>query len=104
MPSSTRQIVISRALPTMSAAAHSTGWTMAKVKANTAEKPAALAMLTPKSWAICGSTGSSARPERLAANVVSAMMLRAGGSEVVVTRGVLGLVLGQRVERHQPLH
>ena len=34
MPSSTRQTTISRALPNRSAAAPSTGWMIAKVKAN----------------------------------------------------------------------
>ena len=61
-PSSTRHTIISRALPNMSATAPSTGWMMAKVKAKTAAKPAAVAMLTEKSSATCGSTGSSARP------------------------------------------
>ena len=36
-------------------------------------------MLTLKSSATCGNTGSSARADRLAANVASAMILRAGG-------------------------
>ena len=49
----------------------------------TAEKPAAEAMLTANSSATCGSTGSSARPDKLAAKVVAAMILRAGGSGVV---------------------
>ena len=44
-PSSTRHTIISRALPNRSAAAPSTGWMIAKVKANTAAKPAAVAML-----------------------------------------------------------
>ena len=48
-PSSTRQITASRALPNKSAAAPSTGWMIAKVKANTEAKPAAVAMLTEKS-------------------------------------------------------
>ena len=47
-PSSTRQTIISRALPNRSAAAPSTGWMMAKVKAKTAAKLAAVAMLTRK--------------------------------------------------------
>ena len=66
-------------MPNKSAAAPSTGCTMAKVKANTEANPAAVAMLTPKSLATCGSTGSSARVDRLAAKVASAMMLRTGG-------------------------
>jgi hypothetical protein len=78
-PSSTRHTIINRALPNRSAAAPSAGWTIAKVKANTDEKLAAVAMLTPNSSATCGSTGSSARADRLAAKVVSAMMLMAGG-------------------------
>ena len=82
-PSSTRQTIISRALPNRSAVAPSTGWMMAKVKANTAAKPAAVAMLTPKSSATCGNTGSSARADRLAAKVASAMMLSAGGRRLV---------------------
>ena len=45
-PSSTRHTIISRALPNRSAAAPSTGWMIAKVKANTAAKLAAVAMLT----------------------------------------------------------
>ena len=99
-PSSTRHTIISRALPNISAAAPSTGWMIAKVKANTAAKPAAVAMLTPKSSATCGSTGSSARADRLAANVARAMILRAGGRrlDAVTATGVLG----QRVELHQP--
>ena len=78
-PSSTRHTIISRALPNRSAAAPSTGWMIAKVKANAAAKLAADAMLTPKSSATCGSTGSSARADRLAANVARVMILRAGG-------------------------
>ena len=42
MPSSTRHTTISRALPNRSAAAPSTGWMIAKVKANTAAKLAAV--------------------------------------------------------------
>jgi hypothetical protein len=73
IPSSIRQITISRDLPNRSAAAPRTGWMMAKVKANAAENPAAAAIVTPKSWATCGSTGSSARAERAAEKVASAM-------------------------------
>ena len=108
-PSSTRQTIISRALPNMSAAAPSTGWMMAKVKANAAEKLAAVAMLTPKSSATCGSTGSSARADRLAEKVASAMTLRAGGMRWSCggdpcLRHQRGCALGQRVERHQRPH
>jgi hypothetical protein len=78
-PSSTRQTITSRALPNMSAAAPSTGCTMAKVKANTEANPAAVAMLTLKSLATCGRIGSRARVVRLAAKVASAMMFRTGG-------------------------
>src|SRR6202048_510325 len=112
-PTSTRHTTTSRALPNRSAAAPSTGCTIAKVKANTDAKPAAVAMVTPKSSATCGSTGSSARADRLAAKVASAMILRAGGMrlDAVTTisapsarrvRGeVLVEILGQRVEPHQ---
>ena len=43
----------------------------------------AVRLLTANSSATCGSTGSSARPDKLAAKVVAAMILRAGGSGVV---------------------
>src|SRR5438552_1154163 len=110
-PSSARQKIISRALPNRSAAAPTNGCTIAKVKANTAAKLAAVAMLTPNSSATCGSTGSSARTERLAANVVSAMMLSTGGKRWSCGRSavcgispllVLG-IFGERVECHQLL-
>ena len=78
-PSSTRHAIISRALPNRSAAAPTPAGSIAKVKANTEAKLAAVAMLTPNSSATCGSTGSSARADRLAAKVASAMMLIAGG-------------------------
>ena len=52
---------------------------MAKVKAKTAAKLAAVAMLTEKSSATCGNTGSSARADRAAEKVASAMILSAGG-------------------------
>ncbi len=64
-----RQPIISRVLPNRSAAAPMSGWMIEKVKANTAAKPAAVAMLTPKSSATCGSTGSSARAESAAAKL-----------------------------------
>ena len=102
-PSSTRHTIISRALPNRSAAAPSTGWMIAKVKAKTAAKLAAVAMLTPKSSATCGSTGSSARADRLAAKVASAMILSAGGRRLDGGHAHrVRRVLGQRVERHQP--
>ena len=86
-PSSTRQTIISRALPNMSAMAPSTGWMMAKVKAKAAAKLAAVAMLTEKSAATCGNTGSSARADRAAEKVASAMILSAGGMPLdAVTR------------------
>src|SRR5579863_8176725 len=50
----------------------------AKVKANTAAKLAAVAMVMSNSSATRGKTGSSARAERLAANVAIAMILIAG--------------------------
>src|SRR5258708_24834515 len=56
---------------TLFRSAPSTGWTMAKVNANIDANPAAAAMLTLKSLATWGSTGSSARADRLAANVRS---------------------------------
>src|ERR1700694_1127199 len=89
---------------------------MAKVKANTAAKLAAVAMVTPKSSATCGNTGSSARADRLAAKVASVMIFSAGGRRLDAvtttstpsTRCVLGKVLvkilGQRVEPHQGPH
>jgi len=67
-----------------------TGWMIAKVKANTDAKPAAAAMLTLKSEATCGSTGSSARPDRLAAKVASATILRAGGRRCSSGRNRVG--------------
>src|SRR5260370_15109388 len=93
---------------------------MAKVKANTAAKLAAVAMVTPKSSATCGNTGSSARADRLAAKVASVMIFSAGGRRLdavtttskpstrCVLVGILGEVLvkilGQRVEPHQGPH
>src|SRR6266852_2411393 len=89
---------------------------MAKVKANTAAKLAAVAMVTPKSSAICGNTGSSARADRLAAKVASVMMFSAGGRRLdavttipapsprCVLGKILGKVLGERVEPHQGPH
>jgi len=87
-PSSTRQTIIRRALPNMSAMAPSTGWIMAKVKAKTAAKLAAVAMLTEKSSATCGNTGSSARADRLAEKVASAMILSAGGMRLVAVTAI----------------
>ncbi|MGY3111076.1 hypothetical protein ACVWW7_007703 [Bradyrhizobium sp. LM6.9] len=72
-PSSARQPIISRVLPNRSAAAPTIGWMIEKVKANTAANPAAVAMLTPKSSATCGSTGSSARAESAAAKLAPEM-------------------------------
>src|ERR1700686_3017752 len=89
-PSSTRHRITRRVLPNISAAAPSTGWMIAKVKANTDAKPAAAAMLTLKSEATCGSTGSSARPDRLAAKVASATILRAGGRRCSSGRNRVG--------------
>jgi len=78
-PNNARQAIISRALPNRSAAAPISGWMAAKVKAKTAAKLAAVAMLILKSSATCGRTGSSARAERLAAKVASVMILSAAG-------------------------
>src|SRR5215203_3013781 len=107
-PSSARQTTIRRALPNMSAKAPSAGWMMAKVKAKAAAKLAAVAMLTEKSSATCGNTGSSARADRAAEKVASAMTLSAGGMPLdAVTATSLSLrcaALGQRVELHQPLY
>src|SRR3954454_21616246 len=104
-PSKIRQPIISRALPNKSAAAPMTGCTIAKVKANTAAKLAAVAMLMLKSSATCGSTGSSARADRLAANVASVMMFSAGGRrlDAVTTISALSTrqTFGERVEPHQ---
>src|SRR6266404_6834682 len=105
-PSSTRQPIISRVLPNKSAAAPSTGCTIANVKANTAAKPAAVAMLTPNSSATCGNTGSSARAERLAAKVASAMMFRTGGMRASSWPQALSASstrhsFGEHIERHQ---
>src|SRR5436305_15045055 len=104
-PSSIRHTTISRALPNRSAAAPSTGWMIAKVKAKTEAKAAAVAMLTPKSSATCGSTGSSARADRLAANVASVMMFNAGGRrlDAVTAQSVSSTdrLLGQSVQPHQ---
>ncbi len=100
-------------MPNKSAAAPSTGWTMAKVNANIDANPAAAAMLTLKSLATCGSTGSSARADRLAANVASAMIFRTGGirgsswpqpRSAASTRYTLFEILGECIERHQRLH
>src|SRR6478752_8985267 len=85
---------------------------IAKVKAKTEAKAAAVAIVTPKSSATCGSTGSSARADRLAANVASVMILSAGGRRpdavtIVAspsTRCVLCETFGERVEPHQGLH
>src|SRR5882757_1401929 len=85
---------------------------MAKVKANTAAKLAAVAMVTPKSSATCGNTGSSASADRLAAKVASVMIFSAGGRRLDAvtttsapsTRCVLVKILGQRVESHQGPH
>src|SRR5260370_24358635 len=81
---------------------------MAKVKANTAAKLAAVAMVMPKSSATCGNTGSSARADRLAAKVASVMMFSAGGRRLDAVTAipapsprVLAKILGQRVEPHQ---
>src|SRR5258708_14984935 len=82
---------------------------MAKVNANPDAKPAAVAMLTPKSSATCGKTGSRARAERLAAKVASAMMFRIGGM-LSAPRPPLRMpastrrALGKRVECHQSPH
>src|SRR6185312_2701978 len=104
-PSSTRQTIISRALPNMSAMAPSTGWMMAKVKAKTAAKLAAVAMLTEKSSATCGSTGSSARADRAAEKVASAMILSAGGMRLdavtALPASCARAALGERVVLHQ---
>src|SRR3954451_8354472 len=104
-PSSIRHTTISRALPNRSAAAPSIGWMIAKVKANTDAKLAAVAMLMLKSSATCGSTGSSARADRLAANVASVMMFSAGGRrlDAVTTISALSTrqTFGERVEPHQ---
>src|SRR4051812_46320172 len=104
-PSSIRHTTISRALPNRSAAAPSTGWMIAKVKANTEAKLAAVAMLMPKSSATCGNTGSSARADRLAANVASVMILSAGGRRLVALTTIFESstrqTFGERVEPHQ---
>jgi len=63
------------------------------VKAKAAEKLAAVAMLTENSPATCGKTGSSARADRAAENVASAMILSAGGmplAAVTVSSPILG--------------
>ncbi len=77
-PSSTRHAIISRALPNISAAAPRIGCTMANVKATTADRLAAVAIVTPKLSATSGSTGSIDRDDNAAANVVAAMILRIG--------------------------
>src|SRR5882757_2687652 len=104
-PSSIRHTTISRALPNRSAAAPSTGWMIANVKAKTEAKAAAVAMLTPKSSATCGNTGSSARADRLAANVASVMMLSAGGRRpdavTIASASSTRQILGECVEPHQ---
>ncbi len=52
------------------------------------------AMLTLKSSATCGNTGSSARADRLAANVAGVMILRAGGRRLeAVTAASASLAL-----------
>src|SRR3569832_1985274 len=74
---------------------------MAKAEA----KPAAAAMLMPKSVAMCGYTGSSARDDRLAAKPASAMILTMGGRFTARTPSAtivsLPCSLGDGVERHQ---
>src|SRR5437588_8638941 len=82
---------------------------IAKVRAKTEAKAAAVAMLMSKSSATCGNTGSSARADRLAANVASVMILSAGGSRpdpvtarsATSTRQTLDWILGERVEPEQ---
>src|SRR6476620_6735870 len=78
---------------------------IAKVKAKTEAKAAAVAIVTPKSSATCGNTGSSARADRLAANVASVMMLSAGGRRLdaltIVAAASTRQILGKRVEPHQ---
>src|SRR5919206_1137539 len=107
-PSSASATIISRALPKTSAKAPSTGWMMAKVKAKAAAKLAAVAMLTEKSSATCGRTGSSARADRAAENVASAMILSAGGMPLAAVMAppasLARSALGQRVELHQRFH
>src|SRR6187401_1858152 len=82
---------------------------IANVKAKTAAKLAAVAMLTEKSSATCGNTGSSARADRAAEKVASAMILSAGGTRLDAvtamsaswTRRILDSALRKRVELHQ---
>src|SRR5258708_27856092 len=98
---------------TLFRSAPSTGWTMAKVNANIDANPAAAAMLTLKSLATWRSPGSSARADRLAAKVASAMIFRTGGMRgsswpqprsAASTRYTLFEILGECIERHQRLH
>ncbi len=77
-PSVARQTIISRALPNMSAAAPSIGCTIANVSATAADRLAAVAIVTPRSLATSGSTGSMERDDKAAANVVAAITLRIG--------------------------
>ena len=72
-PAALDDALMTRALPNRSATAPMIGCTMAKVKASAADKAAACAIETDMSSAMCGSTGSMARTERLAANDASAM-------------------------------
>ncbi len=74
IPSSARQIRISRGLPNRSATAPSGNCTKAKAIAVDAASVAAVGMLIPSSCAICGSRGSIAREVSPAAKFPIAMI------------------------------
>src|ERR1700732_2112305 len=97
----TRLKFISRVLPKKSPTVPRIGCVNAYGKVKAVERSAAVLTSTPRSCAILGTTGSTARENSAEAKTTRKATLRTGGMAAAPGWG-LG-VLGQRVELHQSL-